>query len=306
MDSNVKTAAEKLLKIADAIEKEAFDCTYFVCQDCNHTANLTSIDTRRKEAAEDHGIKTVGSLSIDDVIVCPACSGDMTYVANEDSDRFWVEAGAAKIAEVAEEIMQEDDDAPPMGDTEEGEAEEGAGPFEPVDEQAKNQKKDEIEEEMKSKGVDEDQIDLSYGDEDDGEEPPKKEETPTGDDVEPMPEPEPSVDEEADNEAEMPSKPEPSKVDETTVTEDEQVDEEPRDFQEPQAPGEAEESDALVEETDEEDVEKPKKKKKDKPDDGDVAFPKEPTPKFEMPPKMKEKEASGDAYWKAVARYSVG
>ncbi|MBD3262626.1 MAG: hypothetical protein GF334_13315 [Candidatus Altiarchaeales archaeon] len=305
MDSKIKTAAEKLLKIADAIEKEAFDCTYFVCQDCNHTANLTSIDTRRKEAAHARGIKHVASLTVDDVIACPACSGDMNYVSNEESDRFWVEAGADKIADVAAEMMSVNDYGPPMSDTEEGEAEEGAGPFDPVDEQAKNQKKDEIEEEMKSKGVDQDQVDLSFADDGPGEyDPPKKQETPTGDDVEPMPEPEPSADEKADAEAEMPSKPQPSKVDETSVSEEEQTDEEPEDFQEPEVPSEGEESDALVEETDVE--EKPKKKKKDKPDDGDVAFPKEPKPKFEMPPKMKEKEASGDAYWKSVARYSVG
>ena len=48
MENRMKLAAEKLYKLADELEKSAFENTYFVCNRCNHTASLADINAKRK------------------------------------------------------------------------------------------------------------------------------------------------------------------------------------------------------------------------------------------------------------------
>jgi len=98
MAFNAKTAAERLLKIANTIEKEASEVTYFICDNCNHTANLETINSTRSKVASSANIENVSKVTISDKIACPACSGTMSYVATEDSEKYYVEVNAANEA----------------------------------------------------------------------------------------------------------------------------------------------------------------------------------------------------------------
>lgn len=87
---SLKQAAEELLKIADEIEKEAEEVTQFVCEKCNHTAALATINTMRKEAAESaEETITVADVTVNDSIQCPACDGLMSYKATEASESYY-------------------------------------------------------------------------------------------------------------------------------------------------------------------------------------------------------------------------
>lgn len=89
--SQLKEAAEGLLKVADAIEKDAAEVTEFVCGKCNHTATLAIINTKRLEAAEQaEGELRVGDLTVNDKLNCPACDGIMAYKATEASAPYYV------------------------------------------------------------------------------------------------------------------------------------------------------------------------------------------------------------------------
>lgn len=144
---NVKLAAQKLLKIAEAIENGAAQHSFFVCHSCNHTASLASINGKRSKLAGEAGIKQVAQVTVNDKISCPACEGTMEYVATERSKKYYVEAadpvqqGAAPAPAL---------DLPPSGDSD---------VFQPVDEQKKKLKKDDTE-----PGEEED-IDLDVGEE---------------------------------------------------------------------------------------------------------------------------------------------
>jgi hypothetical protein len=117
MGSNMKLAAERLFKIADDLEKEAAENTFFVCEGCNHTSSLADINIRRKTAGEQHKVKRIANVSVNDSVSCPACGDKMSYVPTEMSEKYYVEA--------------EDD----QEDT-------GADIFEPVDEQGKDETSD--------------------------------------------------------------------------------------------------------------------------------------------------------------------
>jgi hypothetical protein len=119
MGSGIKLAAEKLMKIASELEKEASVNTYFVCDRCNHTASLSEINSRRKVAAEESTIEHVAAITVNDIITCVACGGKMAYVPTEDSEKYYVEA-------------EEDD----LGDD----------IFEPVDEREETKETDILEE----------------------------------------------------------------------------------------------------------------------------------------------------------------
>jgi len=95
---SLKKAAEELLKIADEIEVQANEVTNFVCDKCNHTATLTKINEKRSAAAsEADGDVTVSEVTINDRIACPACDdGVMSYVATEESEKFYVEEKTAE------------------------------------------------------------------------------------------------------------------------------------------------------------------------------------------------------------------
>jgi len=88
---SMKKAAEELLKIADDIEKEAGDVTAFVCDKCNHTASLSSINEKRRVAAENVENVVVADITVNDKIECPACDGVMAYSETEESKAYYFE-----------------------------------------------------------------------------------------------------------------------------------------------------------------------------------------------------------------------
>jgi len=93
---SMKQAAEELLKIADEIEKEAAEVTEFVCDQCNHTATLASINEKRKEAAKQAGENvTVSEITVNDSVNCPACDGIMTYRPTEASEEYYIDEDKA-------------------------------------------------------------------------------------------------------------------------------------------------------------------------------------------------------------------
>jgi len=185
MEFNLKTAADKLMKIADRIEKEAFDVSYFVCDECSHTANLTTINEKRMKAASEKGVEQVSLITVNDKIGCPACEGTMSYVATEESSKYYVEA-QDEVPEAdpdieadptVEEDMEDDTEEKPKKEEKKEDVETKVDEiFEPVDDQEK--KIQDEKEKDQDKGGDE--IDLTFGDEDMKEEEPA-EETPAED-----------------------------------------------------------------------------------------------------------------------------
>jgi hypothetical protein len=102
----MKKAAEELLKIADEIEQEAAAVTQFVCESCNHTASLASINAKRKTAAQEVGENvTVSDITVNDKIQCPACDGVMAYKATEASEAYYFDPD--KKAEETETVKEE-------------------------------------------------------------------------------------------------------------------------------------------------------------------------------------------------------
>jgi len=161
MDKKMKTAAENLLKIAEDLEERTLNETYFVCDSCNHTANLATINKVRKEAGELNNIPKIRNITANDSISCavPGCQGSMSYVATEESAKYWVDA--------ADETVEEDEEITPADDDKK---DDDKSPFEPVDDQDK--KKDEAP----------DDLDLGLGEEDEVlEKDTEKEKAPSGD-----------------------------------------------------------------------------------------------------------------------------
>lgn len=117
MGSNMKLAAEKLFKIADTLEKEAADNTYFVCDGCNHTSSLADINAKRRLASETYKVKRVANVTVNDKVLCPACGDKMAYVPTDMSEKYYVEAESEDV---------------------------GADIFEPVDERGNSETPDEV------------------------------------------------------------------------------------------------------------------------------------------------------------------
>jgi hypothetical protein len=92
MGSNMKLATERLLKIADDLEREAAENTFFVCDGCNHTASLADINKKRKLASSVFKVKRTANVSVNDAVTCVACGGKMSYVPTESSEKFYVES----------------------------------------------------------------------------------------------------------------------------------------------------------------------------------------------------------------------
>jgi len=145
-----KRTASELIKLADAIEKQAAEKTYFVCDCCNHTANLASINSIRTKVASENGIESVSPVNVNNNIACPVigCEGRMSYVATSESDKYYVEVSAAEEdvdfdLDVSEDSPEQDT----KGDGVEEESLEGEGEsnFEPVDEQEKDEDSDDTE-----------------------------------------------------------------------------------------------------------------------------------------------------------------
>lgn len=126
---SMKQAAEELLKIADEIEKDAAEVTEFVCDKCNHTATLASINKKRIEAAE--GLEndvTVAEITVNDKISCPACEGTMSYHPTEASEVYYFDP--EKVAKKEEEKEEEEEKT---AKKEEKEEEEKAATSDPID-----------------------------------------------------------------------------------------------------------------------------------------------------------------------------
>lgn len=265
---DLKETAKKLMKLADTIEKEAADISYFVCDSCNHTASLSEINGRRKKlATEEDSNMIVEKVTINDTISCPACEGKMAYVATDSSEKYYVEAEdempspeeemikkdeEEKIIEKPEEEKSKSDEETPDLDIDEL--------FEDVETQAKKNKGE--EEDIKSE-------DTSSSLPPDGipEQPQENTEDPSDD-----------IDEDM---SETPAEKSP---------------EIPQEDSEEDQPEEEDIEEVDIEEK--EDKPKKKRKKKDKPDDEKVNLNKEDTPKF------KSKEAQ-DRFAASLERYSL-
>lgn len=129
--SVLKEAAEGLIKVADEIEKDAAAVTEFVCDKCNHTATLETINAKRREAAEQvEGDVKASEITVNDKIRCAACDGIMSYRPTEASAAYYL-----------------DDTDKQAGDEED----EGKQSSEPIDYDSLNRyaKKEEDEEEEK-------------------------------------------------------------------------------------------------------------------------------------------------------------
>jgi hypothetical protein len=85
---SINKAAEELLKIADEIDQEAAQVTTFVCDKCNHTATMASINERRKAAAEEVNAEAA-DITVNDKLACPACDGVMAYQETEASKAYY-------------------------------------------------------------------------------------------------------------------------------------------------------------------------------------------------------------------------
>lgn len=118
----MKLAAERLFKIAEDLEREAADNTFFVCEGCNHTSSLADINSKRKVAGETNKVKRIACVGVNDKVSCPACGDKMSYVPTEMSEKYYVEAdnedvGADIFEPVDEQGKDETSDAPaPEGD----------------------------------------------------------------------------------------------------------------------------------------------------------------------------------------------
>lgn len=193
MDKTIKVAAQKLLDLAASIEKEASEKTFFVCEGCNHTASLGEINQKRKAVAASMNIDKVADVTVNERISCPACDGEMSYVATEDSSKYYLESDDEDA--LPGEPLVEEEKKPVLPGLEEEKPEEKST-FEPVDEQK-----------------DDDELDLSFGEEDTDEEPEEDsgvvEETVTEEMPEEMSEEKPKPDKPDDKKAKYPKKPVP-------------------------------------------------------------------------------------------------
>jgi len=103
---SLKQAAEELLKIADEMEKDAAEVTRFVCDVCNHTTTLASINEKRAAVAKEAGNVTAEEITVNDQVFCPACDGVMAYKATEASSAYYFDPD--KKAEEEEEKPEEE------------------------------------------------------------------------------------------------------------------------------------------------------------------------------------------------------
>lgn len=107
---SLKEAAEELLKVADDIEAEAEQVTEFVCDSCNHTATLATINQKRVQAAEEaEGEVTVKKVDVNATVECPACDeGKMAYRPTEASERFYINPDEKEASKGSEEDDEEE------------------------------------------------------------------------------------------------------------------------------------------------------------------------------------------------------
>lgn len=293
MGSNMKLAAQRLIKIADDLEREAAENTFFVCEGCNHTASLADINKKRKVASSSYKVKRTANVTVNDAVTCLACGDKMSYVPTDSSEKFYVEAentedtGADIFEPVDERDSENTSDAPesdtPESDTPETPAVDEASPETPaapendmppaVDESAPDTSDTEKTPDEDTSGI------ADYDGNPDEAEKPEDSEMSIGD----APAPE--------GDAPAPEGDTPAPEGDAPGGEDDPVVEEtvgegaPEDTGE-EVPTEDEVSTDDPETTDEENIE--------------AEIPKEDVPKFEKIPKDAQ-----DAFWRSVAKYSV-
>lgn len=292
MGSNMKLAAERLLKIADDLEKEAADNTFFVCDGCNHTSSLLDINKKRKIAGKNHSVKRIANVTVNDAVTCLACGGKMSYVPTDSSEKYYIEAE----------------------DTEDT----GADIFEPVDDQGTD-KGDETSDVVEPKTDEPPVIDgtlpmtaVNPEEDKDVSETSENEETSDEDKTDETPEisdydgtPDEEQKPEGDATSDMDETPEIAE----TPMEDEtpEGDVAPKDEEIPEDQG-AIEGEPVVEETVPEDepvgegesIGDGTSEEEEHVEEKGVEIPKKNVPKFEKIPKEAQ-----DAFWKSVAKYSI-
>ena len=131
MEFNRKTAADKLLQIADVLEKHAHENAFFVCDMCNHTASLSTINVRRKQAAEKLDMEIGSPVGIDDKTGCAVagCDGTMKYVETDESSRYFVNAADDDEEDTGEEDdIKAEDIFAPVNDQEKKKEDKGNDP----------------------------------------------------------------------------------------------------------------------------------------------------------------------------------
>jgi hypothetical protein len=290
---DLKDTAKRLLKLADQIEREASDNSYFVCDNCNHTASLSEINDRRiKLASEEDPDLEVQAVTVNDRVKCAACEGIMVYVPSDDSERYYVTAEDEVEEETEEETEEkteeETEEMPSVEENDKGGIGESESPAEG--------------DEKSPKDVDVD-IDKLFEDvETQAQKSKGEEEEAPGEDIPEQPTPEDDT-----SSALPPEEPrqEESPAGPSSETEEEPIEEKAPKKEEAPAPEEEEapapESEIEEEIIEEEPAEKPKskpKKKKDKPDDGKANWEKEEVPQF------KSKEAI-ERFASSFERYSL-
>ena len=101
---SLKKAAQDLLDVANAIEKQAAEVTSFVCSGCNHTTTLAKINASRAKIAGEVGENvTVSEITVNDQVSCPACEGVLSYYETEASTPYYFDP---------DKIAAKDPDAP--------------------------------------------------------------------------------------------------------------------------------------------------------------------------------------------------
>jgi hypothetical protein len=110
---SLKKAAEDLLKIADDMDIASAKVTEFVCDKCNHTATLETINGKRIEMAKEAGENvTVSEITVNDKIACPACDGVMAYKPTEASQAYYFDEAKEAAKPTKEEIEEEKKETP--------------------------------------------------------------------------------------------------------------------------------------------------------------------------------------------------
>jgi hypothetical protein len=119
---DLKEHADKLMKLAAKIEKEASEYTFFICSSCNHTASLMDINNRRvKMASLENPEMTVNPVTVNDAVSCPVpeCEGTMNYIATENSEKYYTDekdAGKDDMLEVDEPSTDEPKEEEPKAE----------------------------------------------------------------------------------------------------------------------------------------------------------------------------------------------
>lgn len=270
-----QATAKRLLKLADVLQKRAEYSAYFVCDTCNHTANLSSINSKRERLASEEGNSDIlPRVSVNDRVSCPACEGSMSYVATEESGRYIYDeskTAGKDDEEILDDLMEDEGEdkeekkSPKKGEKSEEPEESEESEEEPKDtDEGKEKSKDEdVGDEIDIDKLFEDVETQKKKDEDEGEK------------------------EEEDTSSAMP----PDEIEEKEVTE------EPKEPKGPEKTEESEEiSEEIIEEPKKEEKPKKKKKTKDKPDDGKANLDKDEVPQF------KSKEA-GERFKTSFDRY---